>query len=150
MKKKIYNIFLVRLFCCAAAFPLIINSGNAMQSDDPEISVINQTMIDLGEFTNGAQESISSKKLQYLVEGTSKKKFSWEITDIGDSDISLTVKFFGSSDGNSWTEINRQGSANLSGEGKYYIKIEILQLDVKTEAEEGEAEQFYTVSVEYE
>lgn len=121
-----------------------------MQSNAPEISVINETMIDLGEYYNGAQESIYSKQLQYLVEGTNNKKFSWEITETGGFEVTITVKYYGSSDGNSWTEINRQGTAKLSDGGKYYIKIEILQVKVKTDAAQGDVENFYTVSVEYE
>jgi hypothetical protein len=148
MKTTIHIIIILML----SAGSLLSQKGSSSEqllSNDLDITVINESNIYLGEYYPDSIEPLYNKRMEFRIDGIENKLFNWEINDIIDNEVSFTLKFFGSPDGNNWTEVNRQGSKNLNENGNYFLKIEIIQLKININVKEGDIENYFTVSVDY-
>jgi hypothetical protein len=118
-------------------------------SNTIDVVLLSESNLDLGEFYPDTKEQILNKRIEFQVEGQVDKVFNWDINNITESSVKLKMKFFGSTDGINWTEINKLGTSFLNKFGLFYIRIDIQQLEVPAGAYEGNNDSMITVSVSY-
>lgn len=123
--------------------------GSTLQCHQIDIDNLNDSNIDLGPYYPGTNESISNEELVFVVEGDGYRCIEWDISKSGDKEFKLKQKFYGSSNGSSWKEIDKNGDAKLNCSGKYYIKIKLNSIEINTGIELGNLKKIYTVNVEY-
>lgn len=122
---------------------------NQVLNNSPSITLLSETSLSLGTYYPESIEQLYNKNFEFMVEGINDEIFFWEISELINHDVELNTKYYGSADGYSWTEITQSGTTLLNENGNYYFKIEILQVEVKTEVTNGMINNYYTITVEY-